>query len=334
MEAPISSRRSSKRAQIRKAAYRCFRERGYHETSVDDICREAGTSKGSLYWHYDSKQDVFIDILETWANQVMEEVFGQFDKSLASDDFAHTLTESLARELHRGRAVGPLWIEFAAQSQRDPKLQAALAKFFSRARVAIADMLAPEMGFILSEEEIQGLGTAIFAAYLGILTQDLVDPEGARAEESVERLMSVLERWITTLRDLLLGPVPSLPTAPALSRVEAQDLAGFLRSHAPGVAQRLREVRTLVLTAAPLADERIITGWRVLGYEGRRLFGYLRPRRDSVHLGFYQGIALTDPHGLLRGKGKRVRYVPIALEGPLDEVALGGLIEQAWAASR
>ncbi len=62
-----SERSEEKRRMIRAAALRCFGERGYHDTSVSMICRVAGISKGSLYWHYDSKQEIYLDILETWA---------------------------------------------------------------------------------------------------------------------------------------------------------------------------------------------------------------------------------------------------------------------------
>ena len=57
-------RAAEKRKQIRTAAYQCFRDGGFHETTVDSICARAKISKGSFYWHYPSKQDVFVDILD------------------------------------------------------------------------------------------------------------------------------------------------------------------------------------------------------------------------------------------------------------------------------
>ncbi len=81
--------------------------------------------------------------------------------------------------------------------------------------------------------------------------------------------------------------------------------------------------------AAPLADERVIRGWGVLGYESGRLFCYVKPRRDGVHLGFYHGVHLADPRVLLRGRGKRVRYVPLTPVGPLDRAALHDLVVEA-----
>lgn len=41
-----------------------FRRFGYRRATVDDITRHAGTGKGSLYLHFDSKQDVYLAVVE------------------------------------------------------------------------------------------------------------------------------------------------------------------------------------------------------------------------------------------------------------------------------
>ena len=46
-----------RRAQILDAAQTCLARSGYHLTTMDDVVRESGLSKGSLYWHFDSKED-------------------------------------------------------------------------------------------------------------------------------------------------------------------------------------------------------------------------------------------------------------------------------------
>ena len=46
------------------AAEAHFRRFGYKRTTVDDITAEAGTGKGSLYLHFDSKQAVYMAVVE------------------------------------------------------------------------------------------------------------------------------------------------------------------------------------------------------------------------------------------------------------------------------
>jgi AcrR family transcriptional regulator len=53
-----------RKQQIRSAAVRCFVRRGYESTRLLDIAREAGLSKGGVYFHYRTKDELFHDILE------------------------------------------------------------------------------------------------------------------------------------------------------------------------------------------------------------------------------------------------------------------------------
>ena len=53
-----------RRAQILEAARACFIRNGYGHTRVDDIAKEAGLSKGGVYFHFSSKREIFDALLE------------------------------------------------------------------------------------------------------------------------------------------------------------------------------------------------------------------------------------------------------------------------------
>lgn len=50
------------RADILEAAATCFMERGYTETSIDDVARSLGATKGRIYHHFRSKADLFAEV--------------------------------------------------------------------------------------------------------------------------------------------------------------------------------------------------------------------------------------------------------------------------------
>ena len=52
------SKKEARRAQILLAACKCFAEKGYHGTSMRDICRESELSTGAVYSYYPSKEDI------------------------------------------------------------------------------------------------------------------------------------------------------------------------------------------------------------------------------------------------------------------------------------
>ncbi len=51
----------SKREQILDAAVSVFSTRGYRATLVDEIAREAGVAKGTLYLYFDSKEQMYLE---------------------------------------------------------------------------------------------------------------------------------------------------------------------------------------------------------------------------------------------------------------------------------
>jgi AcrR family transcriptional regulator len=52
------------RESLLSRCLRLFAERGFSSTSVDDIANAAGVTKGAIYWHFASKDEIFQTILD------------------------------------------------------------------------------------------------------------------------------------------------------------------------------------------------------------------------------------------------------------------------------
>lgn len=63
-----------KRELIRSAAKRLFATRGLDATSVREIAREAGYTTGAIYFHYESKEALYADILKESLERLYESV--------------------------------------------------------------------------------------------------------------------------------------------------------------------------------------------------------------------------------------------------------------------
>ena len=50
---------------------RLFLEKGYHGTSIDDITQAAGLTKGALYWHFKSKEDLLKRIIDEYERRFL-----------------------------------------------------------------------------------------------------------------------------------------------------------------------------------------------------------------------------------------------------------------------
>lgn len=62
----------SSRIDILRAAAACFMERGYNATSIDDVARRLGATKGRIYHHFPSKGDLFAGVFRHGMDRIFQ----------------------------------------------------------------------------------------------------------------------------------------------------------------------------------------------------------------------------------------------------------------------
>jgi AcrR family transcriptional regulator len=55
--------REQRRRQLLDAAWRCIAREGYRDLTVDDVCADAGLSKGAFYSHFVSKEELLLGLI-------------------------------------------------------------------------------------------------------------------------------------------------------------------------------------------------------------------------------------------------------------------------------
>ncbi|TDT58448.1 TetR family transcriptional regulator [Fonticella tunisiensis] len=56
------------------AAIKSFSQKGFHKTTVDEIAESAGVAKGTLYYHFKSKEEIFKFIIDEGTRIIEEEI--------------------------------------------------------------------------------------------------------------------------------------------------------------------------------------------------------------------------------------------------------------------
>ncbi|MDP6701353.1 MAG: TetR/AcrR family transcriptional regulator [Candidatus Latescibacteria bacterium] len=67
-------RSDSRRRELLDEAAWLFRQKGYHATSVRDVCSAVGMLPGSLYSHFASKEDLLVAVYEAGIAEISEAV--------------------------------------------------------------------------------------------------------------------------------------------------------------------------------------------------------------------------------------------------------------------
>lgn len=127
------------------AAERLMLAKGYTATSVEEICAEAGLSKGSFYHHFQTKEAVGLAALEAYNRRARERLMnGPFRD--AEDPRRRALrfvdhAESVARELWGdGCLLGNFALELA---ETKPDIREKVAELWTRSAGSIAEVFEP-----------------------------------------------------------------------------------------------------------------------------------------------------------------------------------------------
>ncbi|MBM3450676.1 MAG: TetR/AcrR family transcriptional regulator [Armatimonadetes bacterium] len=70
----LALQKDQTRTRILVAARSAFSRRGYHTTLMDEVAREAGLSKGAVYFHFPGKEDLFLAVVEDAGTNLTERV--------------------------------------------------------------------------------------------------------------------------------------------------------------------------------------------------------------------------------------------------------------------
>jgi AcrR family transcriptional regulator len=170
------------RGRLLAAARDVFVRRGYHGASLEEIADEAGFSRGALYHHFESKEALFLALLDerlAEREREMEQVFGSDDPTTES---VYEQTREAAghffEDLRQNRNWRALFLEFVAQAERDPDFRAELAVRLAACRDCITRVVerrASDLGMELPIPA-ERLAVAIEALGNGLAVQEMVDP--------------------------------------------------------------------------------------------------------------------------------------------------------------
>lgn len=75
--------KKSVKSKIVSAAWKLFHDKGYDHTTVDDIIEVSGTSKGSFYYYFSTK-DQLLSTLSTVLDGYYEEIYAEMEPELDS----------------------------------------------------------------------------------------------------------------------------------------------------------------------------------------------------------------------------------------------------------
>ena len=178
----MQQRSEETRTKIMVSAVKLFSTRGFRAASVDDICTEAGMSKGAFYHHFESKQALFLALLDGWLKVIDNAIEASRDKT-APDTFMQ-MTEAFPYVFQTAGEGLPMFLEFWLQASRDKTIwEAGIAPYrrYHKYFTLLIKKGVEEGSFVEVDPELAS--RMIVSAAMGLLLQSLLDPKGAKWEK-------------------------------------------------------------------------------------------------------------------------------------------------------
>jgi AcrR family transcriptional regulator len=115
--------------QILQAAINVFTRLGFHDARMDDIVAESGLSKGALYWHYKSKEELIIAILDRIFGVEFQRMEALKDSSLPAAVCLKNFLEIYIDDMQSMLKFTPIIYDFYALAFRNKTARVVMQRY-------------------------------------------------------------------------------------------------------------------------------------------------------------------------------------------------------------
>jgi AcrR family transcriptional regulator len=152
--------------RIVKAAFKIFTKKGYHESTMDDIAKEIGVSKGALYQYFKNKRELLNEIVlsyHTMFRDVLRNSFEKQDSSIIGEEGSEAL-------LKKYRLHHEMFFEVIAIASHDEEIKKSLKNEYEKDINLIEEYFLKQKknGKLSLKIEANTLAQLYIAVYVGM----------------------------------------------------------------------------------------------------------------------------------------------------------------------
>jgi len=175
-----------------------FLRRGFHGTTLDDIAEEAGYTKGAVYSNFESKDDLFLAILD---QRFESRTLGAVVAASSARSLGAALRENarlFVEAEHRESSWEPLLIEFWTHASHNRDTRKAAAARHDRVLDAVAGLLVElaqrfEFEWAVPAREV---GRAAGAFARGMTLERLLDPLANPLDRFEKQFLALIRSYV------------------------------------------------------------------------------------------------------------------------------------------
>jgi AcrR family transcriptional regulator len=180
---------------LKETAINCFARFGYQGTSIDRIAREAGVTKGAIYYHYKDKDDLLAAAVADRVAEFEDRVQRAVEGCDPEESLRRVVAVAVAHAASDDRPRFAIKLMVEAIDTHEI-LRDAMRRMMQRYRGFVRNIIrkGQESGEFRSDADPEKLAAALTSACIGAETQYYLDPERFNLEETLEIYINQLCR--------------------------------------------------------------------------------------------------------------------------------------------
>jgi AcrR family transcriptional regulator len=186
------------RRRLLDAALRIFARDGFEAARLEDIAKESGHTRGAFYANFDTKEDLFLALLEQQSNERLLDLRRTLEKYASVEDRV-----AAVRAFYVGRATDRqytlLTLEFKLFALRHPHLHARLADAHRRIRASLNhESLTRLLPAAPNAPQAEVNKVLLEVVLSGLVLEHAYDPKRVSSKQLAEMLGRTFDMLITS----------------------------------------------------------------------------------------------------------------------------------------
>jgi TetR/AcrR family transcriptional regulator, repressor for uid operon len=203
------SQRENRRNEILRCCVECFAKKGFHQTSMRDLCKELNVSLGSLYTYFKTKEEMVKAFIERDRAQA-KIIFDSVTPDMTFWQGIERMVEinNMAMALPSAKKSCILWVQINAEAMINPKVRKLVTEYYQHAAARLTELIkgGQARGELKEDFDPAALAWNLIAVSDGLALWGMLNPK--------KDPQSHLSLFLKLLRDSLEEKTIPLNTKP------------------------------------------------------------------------------------------------------------------------
>ncbi len=185
--------KNNSKKEILKAAMKIFVVNGYSDTKMDDIALGAGLSKGAVYHHFKSKNELFLSLIDFWEDSFLPKFYSKNYQNVSASNVLKELAYEIALNFKNKKYLFLAELELWALANRDSKVRERTKKLYNK----ILNHLENIFKKAILDGEYKNIdpgmaAMAVMTSMQGVIWFSIFDHNNFTAEDYINEVMNFI----------------------------------------------------------------------------------------------------------------------------------------------